>query len=338
MANPFDGSVDESYNPFAAGYTESPPSSPPIPEPEPYAPAPAPAASPAAPKPGLGGVIQSAISTVRGGSTFVDPVTGVPVTERDIELREQELAKRERAIAEREQQVQSGTYQAPTTRNNFPPFLKWWAWHPDEDLPENSRFLAKLIFWLYLGYGASFCINLIGALACLGAGGAQKTSTGMLLALACVWFFVVYPVGYEVVYFMFYNSLISGKAVKYVCSMILYAIWWAILVVALIGIGGGGSVGMIIMINLYSGHKGGQGTIALIFFIAGTADALGLAYAFLQLIRFYKAEGLQGKAMSEVGQFAAQQAVENKDLLADAARENPELVGSIAANAYSTYG
>jgi hypothetical protein len=187
-----------------------------------------------------------------------------------------------------------------------------------------------------LGYGVAMLINLIGALSILGAGDAVG-SPGMTIALSVVWFIVVYPLSYECVYFTFYNSLITGKAVKYICSMVMLGIWWGFLVFVLIGIAGG--VGLIAMINCYSKGHPGQGTISLFFCLAGAADAAGLVWAFFQMMKFYKAEGLRGRALAEVSHFAAERAYENRDVLAQAARDNPELTTSLATSAASSaYG
>jgi hypothetical protein len=110
MSNPFDSTVDEGYNPFAGGYADDPPPAPvpPAPDPSPtYSPAhfqdpePLPTAAPAKEKKGI-------ISALVGDK-FVDPVTGVPISERDIERREEALAKRERELQTMEDQVRSGT-------------------------------------------------------------------------------------------------------------------------------------------------------------------------------------------------------------------------------------
>jgi hypothetical protein len=337
MSNPFKATVDEGYNPFADDYANEPtptPSPAPSPsysstafqEPEPIP------ASPAASKPSKG--ILSAIT----GDSFVDPVTGVPITERDLERREEALAKRERELQTMEDQVRSGTYVAPTTRNNFPPILKWWQYYPDEDLPENGRRDAKFVFWAYTAGYIPYAINVIGAFGVLfGRGGDAVSSTGMLLALSLFFLLVWQALGYEVFYFVYYNALAQSKGLKFICSLVTYFIWWGMLVFNVIGIGGGGSVGLIVSIDLSSKHHGGLFAIGLIFFLTGLADAAVLAWLFVRLVQFYRAEGLSKKAFAEAGQIALEQAANNREALVGAALEHPEAVSNIAA-AGGVYG
>jgi hypothetical protein len=335
MSNPFDP-VDEGYNPFAGGYADDAPPAPapvapppaassPFRDPDP-APSPAPSSAPAPSKPG----IRSALT----GDKFVDPVTGVPISERDIIAREEALARRERDISTMEDQVRSGTYVAPTTRNNFPPFLKWWAYYPNEDLPENARSDAKLLFWAYTAGFIPYAINVIGALGVQftsGAGTAADTSTGMLLALS-IFFLVVWQLlGYECFYFLYYKALIQGKGLKFICSLVTFVIWWGMLVFNVIGVKDGGSVGIMIVADL-QGKFNGCFTIGLIFVLVGLADAAALAYLFVRLVQFYRREGLSKKAFAEAGQFAAEQAAANRETLVGVAMEHPEVVSNIAAS------
>jgi hypothetical protein len=169
-----------------------------------------------------------------------------------------------------------------------------------------------------------------------GAGNDAGTSAGMLIALSLFFLIVWQLLGYELFYFLYYNALAQGKGLKFICSLITYAIWWGILVFNLIGVEDGGSVGIIVAVNLTKEH-GGLFAIGLIFFLTGLADAAVLAWLFIKLVRFYRSEGLSKKAFAEAGAIAIEQASNNREALVGAALEHPEAVSNIAA-AGGVYG
>lgn len=321
MANPFDETVDESYNPFAGGYDEpSPAPAQPAPAPATYS-EPAPEAKPH--RGGFGGAVTGAIASATNAK-FTDPVTGMPVTESQVEARERQLAERERQIAEKEDAMRNGTLQPAATRKNFPPLLKWWEYHPDEDIPEHGRKMAKITFWLFVATGLVYLVNAIGCLACLGSKGAANTSVGLLIGLSIVYLLAFWPLSFEICYFVLYDALRRSKGMKFICGLAMYCIWWIMLVFNVIGIQDGGAVGFIIMINLFGGGASGVGAIACIFSILGLLDAVALAWMFVLWCRWYKKEGLSRKAFTEAAEYAAEQA-----------RENPDAVAAVAR---STYG
>lgn len=311
MANPFDETVDESYNPFAGGYTETTPS--PLPQ---VAPAPTSYSPPPESKPSqsFGSSVTSAIASA-SNAKFTDPVTGMPITEAQVEARERQLAERERQIAEKENALQSGTLTVEQTRKNFPPLLKWWEYHPDDDIPEHGRKMAKWTFYLFCATGIVYLVNLIGCLACLGSQSAAKTSVGLLIGLSVVYFIVFWPLSFEICYFVLYDALRRAKGMKFICGLAMYVIWWLILVFNVIGMKDGGAVGIIIMINLFSGGKGAIGAIACVFTILAIVDCAALGWMFILWCRWYKREGLSQKAFSEAAQYAAERAKDNPDAL-----------------------
>lgn len=317
MTNPFDDAVDEGYNPFAGGYN-APAPTPVAAAPAPvYTPAPVAAALAPAPSRGFGGAVTDKISAM-SGPTYRDPVSGMPITEADLETRERVLAEKERMIAEKENAVATGNI--PATRKNFPPYLCWWAYHPDEDIPEHGRKMAKIIFWVFLAAGPVYLVNLIGCFACLGNQGGTSTSVGLLIALSLVYFVILWPLSFEVCYFVFYDALVQAKGLKFVCALVMYAIWFLILVFNIIGMTDGGSVGFIIMLDLFGEGHTAVGMIAVVFVILAMGEAGVMGWMFVLLIKWYRTEGLQKKAFADLGKLAAEQAAEHPDVVMGAAR------------------
>ncbi|OHT08615.1 hypothetical protein TRFO_22801 [Tritrichomonas foetus] len=273
-------------------------------------------------------------------NAFVDPVTGVAISEADLEMREAALAKKEREIEEKETRLANGTLQPTKSGKNFPPFLKWYSYHPDEDLPENARTQAKVLFFAFFGIGIIYAINWIGCLACLnGQAAAATSSPATKIVLSTIFLFIFYPLSYELVYFVYYNAVMTGKGLKFVCFLITYVIWGLMLVYAAIGIDDGGSVGWIQTINLFAGDGASKGiaVIALIFSLSATGMVVFLGFMFMKFIKFYRSEGFEKRTFSEAAQFTAEKARENPDIIMDVARDNPELIKHTAAAAAGSY-
>jgi hypothetical protein len=284
-------------------------------------------------------MLSSVAASITGGETMVDPVTGAPITERDIARREEVLARRERELEALEEQVRNGTYTPPTTRNNFPPILKWWAYYPDEDLNENIRPLMRYYFFAYGLQALAYAVNFIACLTIIGNASHLETSLGLLLGIGGFLFFVWVPLGYEAHYFLMYGAVSSGKSVKTICSLITYCIWWVILVISVIGPSSWGAIGFYLVAGLYKKDDQGkaatlQGTIGLIFAIIGLVDAAWLAFIFVRLCQFFRKEGLKQKAFVEAGHYAAEQAYNNRETLIDTAKEHPELAQQAIGAAY----
>ena len=262
--------------------------------------------------------------------TFVDPITGVPLTEADLKAREEALAKREREIEQREQQLADGTYVPPANNKNFPPLIRFWAYHPDDDIPENFRVLVKRIFWIYCSCTIVYFLNFIGALGCLKGAAAKKTnSPATMIVLSAVYFFIFVPLSFEVSFFVMYSALKEGKGLRLFCFMITYVIWFAFLVMNVIGWKDNGTLGFIQTFDMFSAAKG-VAIIGLLFCITGTLAAVAMVLTFIHLIKLWKSEGLQKMAFQEASKIAAEKAYENKDTLIEVAKDNPELVANAA--------
>lgn len=358
MSNPFDDTVDDSYNPFASGYNEPAPApatttsttsyEPPQDTYQaPQTPAPAPSSQQSydtsnpygAPssqnKKQSGTALTKVMNAVGVNADFVDPITGAPISQSDLDKRESILRQREQAILEKEEAVQNGTIERAANPKNFPPFIRLWAYHPDEDLPENSRKMAKLIFYVFGATGIVYLVNFIGCLCCLNHGAAQRVSSpATKIVLSIIFLFVFFPISYEVSYFVLYRALQQQKAMRFFCFLFTYAVWILILAFNAIGLDEGGSVGFIQMIDLFSAESGKfVAFIALIFSVLACACIAAMIYTYILAIKFYKSQGLSQKAFSEASQYAANKARENPDAIMEVARDNPDLVYGAAATA-----
>ncbi|KAH0795031.1 Secretory carrier-associated membrane protein 1 [Histomonas meleagridis] len=269
-----------------------------------------------------------------GKAVFKDPITGVPITDEDLRKREEMLAKREREIESLENRISSGDIPVREPRKNFPPLLRWWSYHPEEDLPEKAQPIAKQIFYVYLATVFVYLINCIGCFCCLAS--AENTSSPATKIVLSLLFLIIFcPISFEISYFVLYGALQTGKGLRFFCFMATYIIWCGILVFNLIGIDDSGSVGFIQMINLFGGPAG-VAIVSLVFCVLGCLDVAAMVFTFIKLIRYYKSEGLEKKAFSEASLIAAEKAKENKDTIVDVAKENPEFVAN-AASTITTY-
>ena len=105
---------------------------------------------------------------------------------------------------------------------------------------------------------------------------------------------------------------------KFFCGVLTYIIWFLFITFNVIGISNSGSTGLITMINLFTSEAKWVGVIALFFVLAGLAESVLMVLVFLQLVKFWKSEGLERKAFGEASTMAANYAKENPDVAKDA--------------------
>ncbi|OHT05785.1 hypothetical protein TRFO_26381 [Tritrichomonas foetus] len=170
MTNPFDADEDHT-NPF--GNTAKDPEKdsyqPPkeTVDPASYSPYQAPSSKPAYNEPAYNQSPSYSQNTYKNNHSsntkkddeFLDPVTKMKISNKDLDKKEAVLRNREQKLQSIEQQIADGTFQKPKNDKNFPPFVRWWSWHPERDLPENSVKLVKIIRWIYLGSVLVYLVN-----------------------------------------------------------------------------------------------------------------------------------------------------------------------------------
>lgn len=246
---------------------------------------------------------------------YRDPVTGIIVTEKQLEERELALAKREAELSELEQQLADGTYVKPKPEKNFPPLIHLWAWHPDRDLPPDLVTPMKRLLWIFMAAVVVYFVNWIGCLSCLAKGAAERVdSPATKIVVSSIFLFVFCPLAFHLAFFAIYKAMKKRKALKFFCGMIAYAVWFIALVFNVIGIKGGGNVGLITMIDVFSGNAV-VGVISLIFTLLGTCELVAMAWSFIWLIKYYKTNGLKGKAIQEGFGIAADNAAQIRTAL-----------------------
>ena len=251
-------------------------------------------------------------------SNLKDPTTGLVISEEALAAREAELARREARIANLEQQVTNGTYKPPENRKNFPPILKIWEYYPQEDLPAAAVPIFEKIKRIYIAAFGLFLINWFCCLCCFSKDCSKVVSPGTLIVLSTLYLFVFCPLSFECSFFVLYEGLKRGRAMRFFCGVVTYIIWFIFIAFNVIGIANSGSTGLITMIDLFSTSAKWVGFFALIFCLLGIALGTIMVLTFLQLIKFWKEEGLERKALGEASKMAADYARENPDVAKEA--------------------
>lgn len=258
-------------------------------------------------------------------------MTGLVHTKEAMDRREQELADRERQLVGIEEQVRNGTYKP---KKNFPPILGWWAWHPAKDLPQDVQPAMRKLRWVFIGITLAYAVNVIGVFALLNCTLKEEKdgkmdpvdppfdSQGISVVLAVFFLLVLCPFSFEFVFFYFYKAFQRGKVIRFFIALGFYIIWFLVLAFNIIGLRIGGSVGFAVMGRLFSHDKVGLGVIGLIFVIIAIAMGLAMAFGFIWLWRYYRQNGLAGKAKEEAAGMAV-----------DYAREHPDQAAAVAGAA-----
>lgn len=255
-------------------------------------------------------------------SSFVDPVSGmVNLSDADLSAKEAELARREMEIARQESLVANGIpVESAGLENrpkNFPPFIKFWKYYPDKEIPVDSQPLIRQIFILWLVMDITYLANWIVSFCCLACADSLG-SVGSLLVLSTVYLFIFVPVSYEVCFFVLYKAIKESRGLSFFCFIGTFTVWGIIIAWHAVGIEEGGAVGWIQTIDLYLGGHAFVGTLGLIVSLGYTTCVAGVIYYWLKCWNFYKKNGLKAKAFGEASTIAARYASENPNMFNDA--------------------
>lgn len=250
-------------------------------------------------------------------------------SKKAMDRRERELADRERELATIEEQIRTGAYKP---KRNFPPFLGWWAWHPEKDLPVDVQPGMRKLRWLFIGITLAYAVNLIGVLTMIGckydSDGDGKDevypvdSLSIAIVLAVFFLIVLCPFSFKFVFFYLYKAFQRGRTIRFFVALGFYIIWFLVLAFNLVGIQEAGSVGFIVMGFTFRADKPVAGVVCLIFIVLGVVCAVGMVLAFFWLWRYYRQNGLAGKAKEEAAGLAI-----------DYAREHPDQAAAVAGAA-----
>lgn len=333
MANPFETSVDDSYNPFAMGsnYQDPAPQQQQAPPPTTNTsytdsqPSQAPASS---------------ASNQQGG--YKDQVMGIKLTDEELAAREEALRKREERIAAREREIEearaNGTLgQLNPHPRNFPILLKFYKYYPEDDLEEEFRPVMSRLFWLSYGSAIVLCINALLSLFYLTKGPADKIDSPAT-SIVFAWFFLIilYPISLESVVMPFYNALKEFKGMKFVGYLIMSALYFFFYVYIAVGLGAYGSFGWIIAINGVTAAEGKWvGIIAIIFSIIATLFVVAWGWVWWQSLILFRKTDFKNRAVKEAAGYAVNYANDHKEEIAKAAAENPDAVVGAATYASS---
>ncbi|EAY06264.1 hypothetical protein TVAG_034430 [Trichomonas vaginalis G3] len=188
---------------------------------------------------------------------YKDPATGIYITEEEMTRKEQELAKREALIAKREQEIEeakaNGTYdQLNTHKRNFPIYLNWYAYYPDEDLPEDSLPIVKQkMILIYVG-SILLILNFIGCLIILFWAGSAVKSPAASIVFSLLFIFVGIPLLFELSFFTLYNALKLQKSLKFIGFLVADGIFIIFMFLLALGFLDYGSIGFIVSIDCLS--------------------------------------------------------------------------------------
>ena len=331
MANPFEQSVDEAYNPFAMNSSYNEPDTSmdtkllPAEQPNTY------------------DYPQTTQTSENSQNTqFKDSVTGLNLDEKTLAEREAALAKREQIIANREREVNEARANGTLSQlnphpRNFPILFHFYKYYPEEELPTDSLPFMKKLMWLFYIAGGILAYNVLCAFFCLAPGPSSKIkSAATSIVFSIFYMCACFPLSLELCFFVFYNALKQGKGIKYVGAIISLSVYTIFFIYLAVGWGDFGSIGWISTINIFGADSNTWvGILSVIYSILATLCSVAMGFMVYYSIRYFKTHDLQRKAVGEAAGMAAQYASDHKEEIIDAAKSNPEVAmqaASFAAN------
>lgn len=325
MANPFETSVDDSYNPFAMGSNYS--------QDQNNAPASSNSNNNPPPNNSYTSDYSAAPASQQNDNSYKDSVTGIKLTDAELTAREEALRKKEEKIAAREKQIEEARANGTLSSlnpfpKNFPILLKFYKYYPDDDLTEDCRPLMKKMYWLSYGAGLVLGLNALMSLFCLAPGvSAKLTSVATSLVFSWFFFIVLYPVLLETCIMPLYNSMKDFKGIKFFGYLCMSFLFLAFFVYIAVGLGDYGSFGFMIAIDILGAEKNTWvGVICLIFAIIATIFVVAWGWMWWVSVVFFRKTDFKSAALREAAGYAADYAKDHKEDIAKAAVEHPDVV------------
>lgn len=248
---------------------------------------------------------------------YKDPITGVYITEKELIEKERNLAEREQRIAQREREIEeakaNGTYdQLNTHKRNFPIYLNWYKYYPEEDIPEDARKMMQYqIYSVYIGFGL-LMLNCVGCLIAIFDGGSMKSPAASLV-YSTLYLICSIPILLELDFYTLYMSLMAQKALKFVEFIVVDSIF--IIFMFFLGVGwfDFGSIGWMVAIDSLAGKAGiFLAVYSLIWSILITIHVAGLCFFWLTKYRYFTSHKFSKQAILESAAIASKYAAENK--------------------------
>lgn len=273
---------------------------------------------------------------------FVTSIPGMKITEEELAQREAILARREQEISKRENQIAeakaNGTFdQLQYHPKNFPIILKIWSYYPEDDLPPESIPTVNVIKWIMI---ASALILVYNFIECFFAYSENArlviTNATTFVLMSALYGAIIIPISFEFCFFVLYNALKLGKGLKFFGFMLMYSLFLLVHGALLVGYSDyGGSFGFIHMVELFSKKASVAGVLGLIYCIFTSLLVVAIILTWLRMFRYYRTSGLDKKTVGEAGKIAADYAYDNREVVVQAARDNPEAAASFAQTSAS---
>lgn len=134
--------------------------------------------------------------------------------------------------------------------------------------------------------------------------------------------------------FLLYNALKEAKSTKFFGFLFIYGICTLVHLELLISLGDtmSGSIGILLLLDSFGTDASFLTIFSLIYVITEGLCTFGYCWTWYSAFKYYRVEGLDKNLAAETRQAAVNLAAQHKDVLIQAAKDNPELVKDLVAS------
>jgi hypothetical protein len=228
------------------------------------------------------------------------PKSTISAGHDDLLRRQEELERKAEDIRRREEELNRSS--TNTRAHNWPPLPTWFPVQPcfyqdiSVDIPQQFQKIVRMAYYLWLIYGATLLLNVIGSLAILIAGGSGAATQFGLSILQCVLFT---PCSFILWYRPLYKAFRNDSSFSFMVFFFVMFIQLIFITVQALGISSFGTCGWINTLTEI-GSKIGAGIVMLLVAAAFTFCGVAMLLLLFRVHNLYRSTGASlAKAQAE---------------------------------------
>ncbi|XP_030640635.1 secretory carrier-associated membrane protein 4 [Chanos chanos] len=175
--------------------------------------------------------------------------------------------------------------------NNFPPLPKFLRLKPcfyqnvDEEIPAPHRQLVRRVYYLWMLYSVTLCVNVISCIAWW-AGGGNAVNFGFSL----LWLVLFCPCSYTCWFRPLYKAFRADSSFNFMAFFFVFFLQCILSLIQAIGISGWGVCGWIATVLFFSTNVG-SAVVMLISALLFTLNTLLMILVLYRVHRLYRGGG-----------------------------------------------
>ncbi|XP_026884164.2 secretory carrier-associated membrane protein 4 isoform X1 [Electrophorus electricus] len=175
--------------------------------------------------------------------------------------------------------------------NNFPPLPGFLRIKPcfyqnfDEEIPEVHRQIVRRVYYLWMLYSVTLCVNVVSCIAWWAGGGGVAN-----FGFALLWLLLFSPCSYICWFRALYKAFRADSSCNFMAFFFIFFLQCVLALIQTLGFNGWGASGWIATVTFFSTNVG-SGVIMLFAALLFTGVSALMVLALIRVHRLYRGGG-----------------------------------------------